>query len=122
MPGKEDAKTKIDAYLTAQDAEKRAALQHIRTLVAATAPEAEEALVYGVPGFKLRGKSLVCYAAFKAHCGFYPMSPALIDAMQEELAAFPTAKGTIRFTPDAPLPDDLIVRIVQQRCAEITNA
>lgn len=108
---------KIDAYLAKLDAEKRAALEHIRALVKQVAPEAKEAMVYGVPGFKLDGP-LVCYAAHKAHCGFYPMSPIVIDAMKAELAGFETAKGTVRFAPDAPIPDDIIAEIVKRRIEE----
>ena len=73
-------------------------------------------MVYGVPGFKQDG-GLVCYAAHKTHCGFYPMSPVVIDALKDELAGFETAKGTVRFTPDKPLPDALIVEIVTRRIA-----
>ena len=108
---------KIDAYLAKLDADKRVALEHIRALVLETAPEAEEALVYGVPGFKLDGP-LVCYAGHKAHCGFYPMSPIVIDGMKAELAGFETAKGTVRFTPDRPIPDALIIEIVKRRIEE----
>ena len=113
----QDAIAQIDAYLQKLDPEKKAALEHIRALVKKAAPEAEEALVYGVPGFKQDG-GLVCYAGFKAHCGFYPTSPAVIAALSDRLAGFETAKGTVRFTPDTPLPDDLIVEIVTRRIAE----
>ncbi len=112
---------KIEAYLAKRPEDQRATLEHIRALVKQVAPKAEEALVYGVPGFKLDG-GLVCYAGFKAHCGFYPMSPMLIDAMKAELVGFETAKGTIRFTPDKPLPDALIAEIVRRRVEENATA
>lgn len=112
---------KIDAYLAKLGDEQRMVLEHIRTLVKQAAPEAEEALVYGVPGFK-QGGGLVCYAAFKAHCGFYPMSPVVIEELKTELAGFETAKGTIRFTPDKPLPDALITEIVRRRIEENATA
>jgi uncharacterized protein YdhG (YjbR/CyaY superfamily) len=111
--------TAIDAYLAKTADPFRSALEQIRALVKAAAPDAEEALVYGVPGFRLNGKPLVCYAAFKAHCGFYPMNPALMDALEAELSGFRTAKGTIQFTPDSPLPDALVRKIVKARVAEI---
>ena len=108
---------KIEAYLAKLDDAQRAALEHIRALIKQAAPQAEEAMVYGVPGFKQDG-GLVCYAAHKAHCGFYPMSPVVVDALKSELAGFETAKGTVRFTPDKPLPDALIIDIVKRRIAE----
>ncbi|MBU1174751.1 MAG: DUF1801 domain-containing protein [Alphaproteobacteria bacterium] len=112
---------KINAYLEKLPDEQRTALEHVRALVKQVAPQAEEALVYGVPGFKQDG-GLVCYAAFKAHCGFYPMSPIVLDAMKAELAGFETAKGTIRFTPEKPIPDALIAAIVRRRIEENATA
>jgi uncharacterized protein YdhG (YjbR/CyaY superfamily) len=112
---------KIDAYLAKLDPDKRAALEHLRALVRQAAPEAEEAMVYGVPGFKLDG-GLVCYAAHAAHCGFYPMSPVVIAAMKAELAGFETAKGTVRFTPDKPIPDSVVTEIVRRRIEENATA
>ena len=111
------AAAQIDAYLAKLSEEQRAALEHIRALVKQVAPEAEEAMVYGVPGFRQDGP-LVCYAGHKAHCGFYPMSPIVIDAMKAELAGFETAKGTVRFTPDKPIPDGTIAEIVRRRIEE----
>ena len=110
--------TAIDAYLAKTADPFRSALEHIRALIKAAAPDAEEALVYGVPGFRLNGRPLVCYAAFKAHCGFYPMNPALMDSLKDELAGYRTAKGTIQFTPDKPLPDALLRKIVTARVTE----
>ena len=111
----------VDAYLAAAPEAFRAPLQALRRLVLAIVPEAEEAMVYGVPGFRHGGKPLVCYAAFRAHCGFYPMSPALLDALASELEGFRTAKGTIQFTPDHPLPEALVRRIVAARLAELAT-
>ena len=104
----------VEAYLERVPAPFRQALEDLRAIVRSAAPDAREALVYGVPGFRQKG-SLVCYAAFKAHCGFYPMNPALIERFATELVGFTTAKGTIQFTPDKPLPADLIRRIVAAR-------
>jgi uncharacterized protein YdhG (YjbR/CyaY superfamily) len=108
---------RIEDYLGKLAPDQRQALEHIRALVKETAPEAEEALVYGVPGFRKDG-ALVCYAGFKSHCGFYPMSPATLEAFAAELAAFETAKGTVRFTPDHPVPDATLAAIVRHRLAE----
>lgn len=107
----------VDAYLAQVPVPARGALQHLRATIRSAAPDAEEAMVYGVPGFR-QGGALVCYAAHKSHCGFYPMSPALLDSLAGELGGRRTSEGTIEFTPEAPLPDDLVTRIVARRIEE----
>lgn len=107
----------VEAYLGALAPRTRKALEHLRTLIRAAAPEADEAIVYGGPGFRLDG-GLVCYAAHTAHCAFYPMNPELIERFAAELAPFRTSKGAIQFTPEAPLPDALVRRIVLVRVEE----
>ncbi len=104
----------VDAYLARTPEPFRQALASIRALLRSAAPDARETLVYGVPGIRQKGP-LVCYAAFKAHCGFYPMDPSLLERFAPELTGFKTAKGTIQFTPDKPVPSDLIQRIVAAR-------
>ncbi len=112
---------RIEAYLAGLDDDKRAALEHLRVVIKRAAPDAEEAMVYGVPGFRQNG-ALVCYAAFKAHCGFYPMNPETLEEFMGELADRETAESTIRFTADNPLPDDLVTRIVRARVAQNLGA
>ncbi|MCC7032282.1 MAG: DUF1801 domain-containing protein [Acidobacteria bacterium] len=118
--GKGSARS-VDAYLSAMPDRCRVALEAIRKTVQATVPEAEEALVYGVPGFTLGGKALVCYAGFREHCGFYPLSPAVIRAHAAELMKYDTAKGTIRFSPAEPLPAALVRKLVRARRAELQS-
>ncbi len=113
------ATAQIEATLAALPADQRAALQALRETIAAAAPGAEETISYGMPAFRYRGRALVSYAAFKAHCSLFPMSSALIETLRDELAGFATAKGTLRFTPDHPIPADLVTRIVHERMAQI---
>jgi uncharacterized protein YdhG (YjbR/CyaY superfamily) len=113
------ATVEIDARLAALPAEQRTVLQALREAIAAAAPHAVEAISYGAPAFRYRGRPLVAYAAYKAHCSFFPMSPGLIVAHREELVGFTVAKGTIQFTQQDPLPADLVQRIVRERLAEI---
>ena len=112
------ATAQIDAYLDALSPDKRAALQSLRKTIAAAAPDAVEAISYSMPAFRYRGRPLVSYLAAKAHCSFFPMSGAVIDAHRADLTGFATAKGTIRFTPDHPLPSELVRNIVRARMAE----
>jgi len=108
----------VDAILAALPADVRGALEHLRGVIAAAAPEAVESVAYGVPAFKYRGRPLGSFGAGKNHCAFYVQSPAVMDAHREELAGLDTSKGTIRFTPDTPLPDALVTRLVRARMAE----
>ncbi len=110
---------RIDAMLAALPDDQRAALQSLREIIAAAAPEAVEGVSYGVPAFRYKGRPLVAYSAAKGHCSLFPMGPSMIEAHRDELAAFDTAKGTIRFTPATPIPPELVTRIVRGRIAEI---
>ena len=112
----------IDSYLSGLPPDQRAALQALRKAIAAAAPEAEEALSYGVPAFRYKGRPLVSYVAAKAHCSFFPMSPKVVDDHRTELTDFDLDKGTIRFTPDRPVPAELVARIVRARMAETDAA
>lgn len=112
----------IDAYLAGLPDDQRNALQALRASVAAAAPGAEEGFSYGAPAFRYRDRPLVCYSAAKAHLSFFPMSPELIEAHQTELTEWSTSKGTIRFTPDHPLPAHLVGTLVQERIAELDAA
>ncbi len=109
----------VDAYLAAVPPDARDALEKLRKIIRSAAPEAEEGFSYGVPAFKLDGKPVVCFAAFKHHCGFYPMSPDVLSLFAAELSGYETAKGTIRFDPKKPLPAALVKRIVKARIAQL---
>lgn len=105
-----------DSYLAALSPEKRAALEALRKIIRAAAPEAEECILYGVPAFRLRGKLLVAYGAAKRHCSFYPGS--VVQALGADLRDYDTSKGTIRFPPDQPLPAALVRKLVRLRMAK----
>jgi uncharacterized protein YdhG (YjbR/CyaY superfamily) len=113
------ARDPIDAYLARLPEDQRAALERLRRSIRAAAPRAEEGLSYGLPAFRLDGRALVAYGASTNHCSFFPMSPAVIEALAKELTDYSTSKGTIRFTPDHPLPAALVRRMVKARIAEI---
>ena len=110
----------VEAYLAALPPDQRAVLEHLRATIRAAAPDATEAIGYGMPTFRQGGRGLVGYAAFKNHCSLFPMSPAVIEAHAAPLADHVTSKGTIRFSTDAPLPDALVASIVAARLAEVT--
>ena len=105
----------IDDYLAKLPPDQRRALETLRGQIRDLAPEAEEAISYGLPTFKLKG-NLVHFGAAAKHCAFYP--GALISQFADRLEGFETAKGTIRFQPETPLPPDLIADIVRHRIVQ----
>lgn len=109
----------VDAYIAAAPAEMRAGLEQLRKSIRAAAPKAEEGISYGVPTYKYRGM-LVSFGAAKNHLSFYGASTELLGGLAGELAAYDTAntKGTIRFSPDKPIPAALIKKLVKMRVAE----
>lgn len=82
-------------------------------------PEAEDAIAWSMPAFKLGGKAFVGYAAFKDHYSFFPMSTQAIDAHRDELGSHATGKGTISFEYGRPLPVRLVKKVVKTRLAEV---
>jgi uncharacterized protein YdhG (YjbR/CyaY superfamily) len=101
----------VDAYLDALPEKQKSALTHLRKIIRETAPTAEEVISYGMPAYKYHGM-LVYFAAFKKHCSLFSVNN---DVFKEELQDYKTSKGTIQFSPEKPLPDDLVKRIVQFR-------
>jgi uncharacterized protein YdhG (YjbR/CyaY superfamily) len=109
----------VDAYLASVPVESRKALEKLRYTIRGAAPGAEEGFSYGLPAFRLDGRPLVCYAAWKAHCSFYPMSAAALRAHAEALEGYDLSKGTVRFSPDTPLPAALVRTLVKERMAQL---
>jgi uncharacterized protein YdhG (YjbR/CyaY superfamily) len=112
------AASDVEAYLAGVPEPARGTLEKIRATIRSVVPaEATEAISYGMPAFRYKG-ALVGYAAFKDHCSFFPMSAALIVEFKEELSKYSTAKGTIRFPQDKPLPATLVKKLVKARVAQ----
>jgi len=107
----------IDEYLGPLSSEYRAALERLRRIIRAAAPEAVECISYGLPAFELNGK-LVAFGAAAKHCAFYPMSTAVMEAHERDLDGYGLSKGTIRFQPERPLPEALVRKLVRARVAE----
>jgi uncharacterized protein YdhG (YjbR/CyaY superfamily) len=106
----------IDEYIAGFPPETQALLETVRATIKAAAPGAEERISYGMPAFALHG-TLVYFAALKRHIGFYPTGSG-IAAFQDELAGYEITKGSVKFPVTAPLPLDLIRRIVEYRVAQ----
>jgi uncharacterized protein YdhG (YjbR/CyaY superfamily) len=108
----------IDEYLVSVNAYHRDALQKIRATVHAMAPNAEECISYGIPAFRMNGRSLVFFGAWANYCALYPGSSATLKKFRNALRDFQTSKGTLRFSPGKPLPVALVKRLVKTRIAE----
>ncbi len=110
-----DGVAAVEAYLARVPEPHRTTLEKVRAMIRAAAPaEAEECISYGMPAFRYQG-ALVGYGAFKQHCSFFPMSAAMLDEFADEVAPYRTAKGTLRFAPDKPLPAALVKKMVKAR-------
>ncbi|MDX3660852.1 DUF1801 domain-containing protein [Streptomyces sp. ID05-26A] len=109
----------VDDYFAGLDAPARAAFERIRALAEKVAPDAEQGTSYGMAALRLKGKPLLGFKAAKDHLAVFPFSPAAVDVVRERLAGFSLSKGTVRFTVDRPLPDDVVRDLVRQRMGEI---
>jgi uncharacterized protein YdhG (YjbR/CyaY superfamily) len=116
MESSKIAFTTIDEYIATFPIEIQAILQEVRATINTAAPQAEERISYQMPTFALNG-NLVHFAAFKHHIGFYP-TPSGISAFAAELSSYESAKGSVRFPLDRPIPYDLIRKIVLFRVEE----
>ena len=121
MTSRQAKRKTINDYLEGVSAHQRKALQKLRQAIHAVAPKAEECISYGIPAFRLNGRSLVFFAAWANHCALYPGSSATLKKFRNELRDFQTSKGTIRFSPGNPLPVPLVRKLVKARIAENNN-
>jgi uncharacterized protein YdhG (YjbR/CyaY superfamily) len=107
----------IDEYIARFPRDVQAILKQVRATIRKVAPHAEEAIRYQIPTFVL-GENLVHFAAFKKHIGFYPTSSG-IAAFKDTLAPYKSAKGSVQFPIDKPMPLRLIEKIVRFRAREV---
>ena len=110
----------VNEYIKAAEPAARKKLREMRACIRAVAPGAREELKWGMPAFSDR-RILVMYAAFKKHLGFYPTASA-VRAFTKELAGFKTAKGSIQFPLEKPLPLPLVRKIAAFRVRESNEA
>jgi uncharacterized protein YdhG (YjbR/CyaY superfamily) len=109
----------MDEYLDGLPPEQKAALARVRAVVEELDPQAEEGVSYGMPAFLYAGRPLLGFRAAKKHLSVFPFSPAAVEAVKDRLEGFDLSKGTIRFTPDRPVPEDVLTDLVRARKEEI---
>lgn len=113
-----DGVAEVEAYLADVPEPAHSTLESVRRAIRAAVPaEASECISYGMPAFRYEG-ALVGYAAFKDHCSFFPMSASLLDDFPEDVKKYRTAKGTLQFPLDKPLPAALVKKLVRARVVQ----
>jgi uncharacterized protein YdhG (YjbR/CyaY superfamily) len=110
----------IDDLLKDVSAPQKTVLQHIRKLILERAPEAKEVMTYGMPGFKYKNKYLVSFAAFKDHMSIFPGAEA-VETYAPHLKGYTMSKGTIQFTVEKPISDEILVGIIENGISRINR-
>jgi len=108
----------IDEYVEAFPENVRTILEKLRVTIRKAVPEAVESISYDMPTFKLDGKSLVYFSAWKHHIGFYSI-PEGNEGFRKQLSPYAGPKGSLRFPLEKPIPYDLVNKIVRLRLKEI---
>ncbi|HEY7932728.1 MAG TPA: DUF1801 domain-containing protein [Solirubrobacteraceae bacterium] len=112
------SKQEIDQYLGALDEPKRATLTQLRETIVAIVPDTEQGISYGMPAFKLRGKTIAGFAAFKSHLSYLPHSGSVIRRLAKETEGYTKTKGSLHFPVDEPLPKKLVKKLLDARMDE----
>ncbi len=105
----------IDQYLAGVDEPKRTTLEQLRRDILAVIPDAEQCLSYSVPGFKVDGKTIAGFAAFKNHLSYLPHSGSVFSELSDELTGYEKTTGALHFAIDRPLPRELVAKLIAVR-------
>ena len=105
----------IDGYLAALDEPKRSTLEALRRSILAVVPDAEQCISYGMPAFRVDGKVVAGFAAFKNHLSYLPHSGSVLGDLDDELDGYTRTSGSLHFPVDEPLPDELVRRLVDAK-------
>lgn len=111
-------KKEIDAYLVKVPDPQRSTLEALRQILHTVLPNADECITYGVPTFKVDGRSIAGFASYKNHCSYFPMSGSTLTTLKDDVAKYETTKGALRFAIDKPLPISLVKKLVKTRSQE----
>jgi uncharacterized protein YdhG (YjbR/CyaY superfamily) len=105
----------IDEYLDGLAEPKRSTLARLRQTILDILPEAEQGISYGLPAFKVEGKTIAGFAAFKNHLSYLPHSGSVFPQLSDELQGYTTSTGALRFGVDEPLPAPLVQKLIAVR-------
>ncbi len=105
----------IDDYLASLEEPKRSTLSTLRRSILDAIPEAEQCISYGLPAFRVQGKVIAGFGAFKSHLSYLPHSGAVFPELGDTLANYKTSSGALQFPVDTPLPEPLVKKLVRTR-------
>lgn len=105
----------IDDYLASLEEPKRSTLTTLRQSILELLPEAEQCISYGLPAFRVQGRVIAGFGAFKNHLSYLPHSGSVFPELEDELASYKTSSGALQFPVDAPLPNALVRKLVTIR-------
>jgi uncharacterized protein YdhG (YjbR/CyaY superfamily) len=108
----------VDKYLAGLEEPKRSTLQQLRQTILEVVPEAEQGISYQVPSFRVDGKAIAGFAAFKNHLSYLPHSGSVFPVLRDELANYKTSTGALRFPIDTSLPKSLVEQLIRVRLAQ----
>lgn len=108
----------VDAYLRGVDEPKRSTLQALRRTILEIIPEAEEVILYRVPAFRVQGKTVAGFAAFKTHLSYLPFSGSVLPRLADDLHGYTMTKSALHFPVDEPLPKALVQKLIAVRLDE----
>ena len=103
------------AHLSKVAQPQKATLLELRKTILEIIPEAEEVISYGFPGYRINGKIICGFDAFKNHCSLFPHSSLVIPELEKELVNYKTSKGALQFAIDKPLPKSLVRKLIKTR-------
>ena len=109
----------IDEYLRALEEPKRGTLQRLRRTILEIVPEAEQVISYRVPAFRVGGKTIAGFAAFKDHLSYLPFSGSVLGQLGDELEGYAMTKSSLHFPVDRPLPKALVKKLIRVRLADV---
>jgi uncharacterized protein YdhG (YjbR/CyaY superfamily) len=109
----------VDAYLAGLEEPKRSTLQALRQTILEIVPEAEEVLSYRVPAFRLHGKLVAGFAAFKGHLSYLPFSGSVLGPLSDQLTDYEMTRSSLHFPVDRPLAKPLVKRLIDARLKDI---
>ncbi len=113
------SKREIDDYLATLAEPKRATLQTLRQTIRDIVPDAEEVISYGMPAFRLNGKVIAGFAAFKNHLAYLPHSGSVLTELRKELVGYTSTEGSLHFPIDKPLPKALVKKLIAVRLSQV---
>ena len=109
----------IDDYLGNLEEPKRTTLQKLRQTILSIVPQAEQGIAYGCPAFRMHGKVVAGFVAFKNHLSYVPHSGSVFNQIPEEVARYRTSSGALQFPIDKALPKALVKRLIDLRLDEV---